>query len=178
MYEVELRSFITKEKYDELLAFFHKQAQFLTEDEQTTYYFDAPVDLRLQQNKAHCKLIIKKGAIHDEVKEEFEVPFAHDDFKRVHELLLALGYKVSVQWLRKRLAFRWEDVLVTLDDTKGYGLILELEKPIGVCKHLSISLGTLSLSLSTFKTHLLTSFLYHKQLPTLQILLLQLISFV
>jgi|SRR3989344_220140 len=154
MYEVELRSFITKEKYDELLAFFHKQAQFLTEDEQTTYYFDAPVDLRLQQNKAHCKLIIKKGAIHDEVKEEFEVPFAHDDFKRVHELLLALGYKVSVQWLRKRLAFRWEDVLVTLDDTKGYGLILELEKQCGtgekdkVLELLAAKLGFLGITLT------------------------------
>src|SRR3989344_4635528 len=105
MYEVELRSFITPEKYNELLSFFQKEAQFLSEEEQTTYYFDAPVDLRLQQNKSFCKLIIKKGSIHDEVKEEIEVPFARDDFKKVHDLLLALGYNVSIQWFRKRFTF-------------------------------------------------------------------------
>ena len=154
MYEVELRSFITKEKYNDLLLFFQKEGQFLTEDEQTTYYFEAPVDLRLQQNKSHCKLIVKKGAIHDEVKEEYEVPFAHDDFKRVHELLLALGYTVSVQWFRKRLSFKWEDVLVTLDETKGYGLILELEKQCGtgekdqVLEMLAAKLGFLGVTLT------------------------------
>src|SRR3989338_7291769 len=155
MYEVELRSFITKEKYDELLLFFNEKGQFLSEDQQTTYYFESPVALRLQQNKAHCKLIVKKGAIHDAVKEEFEVSFAHDDFKPLCELLLALGYKVSVQWLRKRLAFRWEDVLVMLDDTKGYGLVLELEKQCGtgekdqVLELLAAKLGFLGVTLTS-----------------------------
>lgn len=138
MYEVELRSFITKEKYDELFAFFQKQAQFISEDEQTTYYYSAPVDLRLQQNKSHCKLIVKKGCIHDEVKEEFEVPFARDDFKRLQELLSALGYKINIQWLRKRFSFKWGDVLATLDDTKGYGLVLELEKQCGLAEKDSV----------------------------------------
>ena len=154
MYEVELRSFITKERYDELFSFFHQQAQFLSEDEQTTYYFDAQIDLRLQQNKSSCKLIVKKGCIHDEVKEEFEVPFARDDFKKVQDLLLPLGYRISVHWFRKRLTFKWEDVLVTLDDTKGYGLVLELEKQCGlnekdeVLELLAAKLGFLGVTLT------------------------------
>ena len=126
----------------------------MSEEEQTTYYFDAPVDLRLQQNKSFCKLIIKKGSIHDEVKEKIEVPFARDDFKKVHDLLLALGYNVSIQWFRKRFTFKWGDVLATLDDTKGYGLILELEKQCGlaeknpVLEMLAAKLGLLGVTLT------------------------------
>ena len=131
MYEVELRSFLTKEKYEELLLFFHKHAQFINEDEQTTYYFNAPVDLRLQQNTHHARLIVKKGSMHDDAREEIEIPFARDDFSRMHDILNLSGFSLQVKWLRKRFLFRWEEIVVTLDDTKGYGFILELEKQCG-----------------------------------------------
>ncbi len=132
MFEVEVRSFVTQEKYHELLLFFKANAKFLGEDDQVTCYYDAPVDLRLQQNKSGTKLIVKKGKIHDEIKEEIEVPLGKEEFFRVHELLEVLGHKLKIKWLRKRLIFKWEDVSVCLDDTKGYGQILELEKTCGI----------------------------------------------
>lgn len=132
MFEVEVRSFIAKEKYDALLIFFKANAKFIGEDDQITCYYDAPEDLRLQQNKSGTKLIVKKGKIHDEIKEELEVPLEKEEFFRVHELLEALGHKLKIKWLRKRLMFKWEDISVCLDDTKGYGQILELEKTCGI----------------------------------------------
>jgi uncharacterized protein YjbK len=37
--EVEIRSFITNNKYNELLDFFKKESEFISEDEQETHYF-------------------------------------------------------------------------------------------------------------------------------------------
>jgi uncharacterized protein YjbK len=45
--EVEIRSFITEEQYDNLLNFFKKNAKFVKEDEQETYYFESEQDLRI-----------------------------------------------------------------------------------------------------------------------------------
>ena len=42
--EVEARSFITKEKYEEFLDFFNKNAKFVKEDYQETFYFDSEQD--------------------------------------------------------------------------------------------------------------------------------------
>ena len=39
-----------------------------------------------------------------------------------------MGYNISIKWLRKRHTFSWDKITVTLDYTKGYGYIIELEK--------------------------------------------------
>ena len=132
MFEVEVRSFVTNEKYRELLSFFRANAKFLSEDDQITCYYEATIDLRLQQNNSGAKLIIKKGHIHDEIKEEIEVPLPKEEFPRVHDILEASGHQLQIKWIRKRFIFKWDDVTVCLDDTKGYGQILELEKICGI----------------------------------------------
>ena len=48
--ETEIRSFITKEKFEELLDFFKKNASLVKEDYQETFYFDCDEDLRIQRN--------------------------------------------------------------------------------------------------------------------------------
>ncbi|GEM_PF-2211807 len=70
--EVEIRSFISKDQYQELITFFHKNGQFKGEDNQETYYFDAEQDLRIQRNHTHSKIWMKKGKLHDEHREEIE----------------------------------------------------------------------------------------------------------
>lgn len=126
--ECEVRSFLTDEQYQTLRDFFSREATFLGEDEQVTYYFDAEQDLRIQQNTQYAKIWLKKGALHDESREEIEVHVPREQFETLHQLFLALGYNVSIQWFRKRLSFQWNDIEVALDDTKGYGRILEIEK--------------------------------------------------
>ena len=39
-----------------------------------------------------------------------------------------LGHKIEIKWLRQRNQFKWDEIKVCLDYTKGYGYIIELEK--------------------------------------------------
>lgn len=128
MIEVEIRSFITREKYLELIELLKKEGEFLGEDYQETYYFDAKEDLRIQRNNFFSKIWMKKGKIHDSQREEIEIKFARDDFEKLEKIFLAVGFSVSVKWFRTRHAFKWQDIDVAVDFTKGYGYIIELEK--------------------------------------------------
>ena len=126
--EVEIRSFISPEKYQELLSFFQEGGKFVDEDYQETYYFDAEQDLRIQRNNTHSKVWLKKGKLHDEHREEIEIKFDKNNFEMLEKLFLTLGYNTQIKWFRKRHTFEWEGITVMLDHTKGYGYIIELEK--------------------------------------------------
>ncbi len=121
--EVEIRSFISPKKYQELLSFFRQEGKFVSEDGQETYYFDSQQDLRIQRNKAHSKIWLKKGKLHDEQREELEIKFKREDFEMLEKIFLTLGYNTSIKWLRKRHTFEWQGITVMLDYTKGYDYI-------------------------------------------------------
>ncbi|MBI4145946.1 CYTH domain-containing protein [Candidatus Woesearchaeota archaeon] len=127
MLEVELRSFITHEQYSSLISFFKKSAEPKGEDTQITFYFDGPQDLRIQKNNTHSKVWLKKGELHDEAREEIEIKCAREDFELLEQLFLSLGYNIQIKWYRARNTFLWNGITVTVDHTKGYGHILELE---------------------------------------------------
>ncbi|MDD5650361.1 MAG: hypothetical protein PHF86_08100 [Candidatus Nanoarchaeia archaeon] len=126
--EVEIRSFISKEKYEELLKFFHKEGKFVSEDYQETYYFDCEEDLRIQKNNFYSKIWLKKGKIHEDQREEIEIKFDKNEFEKLEKLFLTLGYNTQIKWFRTRHTFKWENIDVMIDYTKGYGYIIELEK--------------------------------------------------
>lgn len=126
--ETEVRSFISKDKYEELLDFFKKNANLIKEDFQETFYFDCDEDLRIQKNNFGSKIWMKKGKIHDDHREEIEIKFPKENFQKLEELFLALGYNVDIKWFRKRFQFDWNKIKVCLDYTKGYGYIIELEQ--------------------------------------------------
>ncbi|MBI2582613.1 hypothetical protein HYV87_05820 [Candidatus Woesearchaeota archaeon] len=126
--EVEIRSFISAERYQELLSFFRQEGKFLHEDYQETYYFDTEQDLRIQRNNTYSKIWLKKGKLHDEHREEIEIKFDKDKFEILEKLFITLGYNTNIKWFRKRYTFDWQGLKVMLDYTKGYGYIIELEK--------------------------------------------------
>lgn len=126
--EVEIRSFLEKEKYKSLLDFFSNNGTNHIRDIQETWYFDGPQDLRIQKNNYHAKIWLKKGKMHDESREEIELKHNKNDFKEAAKLFETLGYKVKIKWFRERDEFEWEGIKVSLDYTKGYGYIIELEK--------------------------------------------------
>jgi len=128
MIEVEIRSFISKKQYEHLISHFKQHAKFLGEDHQETIYYDAPVDVRIQKNDTYAKVWLKKGKIHEDAREEIEIKVGKEDFDKLHQLFSSLGYAVAIKWLRTRNTFLWNDVTVTIDDTAGYGCIIELEK--------------------------------------------------
>lgn len=126
--ECEIRSFITEGQYKSLMERFKKEADFLGEDYQVTYYFDSEQDLRIQKNSNFSKVWLKKGKIHDEHREEIEIKCRREDFEKLEQLFSALDYRIAIKWFRNRHSFKWSDIDVTLDYTKGYGYIIELEK--------------------------------------------------
>jgi predicted adenylyl cyclase CyaB len=129
--EVEVRSFITKDKYDELISFFKENGEYQGEDYQETFYFDCEQDLRIQKSKEYSKVWMKKGKLHDDHREEIEIKFDKDYFETLEKLFLGLGYNVEIKWFRTRHTFLWQGVSVMVDYSKGYGYILELEKMSG-----------------------------------------------
>lgn len=126
--EVEVRSFVSQEKYFELLDFFKANAQLIKEDNQETWYFDCEQDLRIQKNSQGSKVWLKKGKLHDDHREEIEIKCPKEAFDKLHDLFTALGYDIQIKWFRKRFQFDWQGIKVCLDHTRGYGHIIELEQ--------------------------------------------------
>ncbi|MFA7298339.1 MAG: hypothetical protein WC010_01715 [Candidatus Absconditabacterales bacterium] len=125
--EVELRSFVDEEKYRQLINFFDQKAKFLKEDNQITHYFTGGHDLRIQKNNFFSKIWMKKGALHDDHREEIEIKFDKEDFDKLQQLFINLGYEIEITWIRKCLQFDRDGIEVSLDYTKGYGYVIELE---------------------------------------------------
>jgi len=94
MIEVEIRSFISEEKFNELLAFFGKNGKKVSEDTQETHYFDSKEDLRIQKNNFYSKIWMKKGKLHDDQREEIELKVGKDDFEKLGTIFEAAGLKV------------------------------------------------------------------------------------
>lgn len=126
--ETEIRSFITQEKFEELKEYFNQNAELIKEDYQETFYFDCEEDLRIQKNNFYSKIWMKKGKLHDDSREEIEIKCEKGEFENLEKLFLALGNKIEIKWFRTRFQYKWNDITVCLDHTKGYGYIIELEK--------------------------------------------------
>jgi len=90
--EVEIRAFIDKEKYEELLAFFKENAELIEDDEQETHYFDSKEDVRIQKSTSYSKIWMKKGELHDDAREEIEIKMPKEEFPKLEEIFRSLGW--------------------------------------------------------------------------------------
>ncbi len=126
--EVEIRSFITKEKYDDLVKFFNRNGKLMKEDDQETHYLTARGDLRIQKNNYFSKVWFKTGRMHDEIREEYEIKLPTQQFADLERIFSLMGHKAKVKWYRKRFEYSWKGATVCLDYTRGYGYIMELER--------------------------------------------------
>jgi predicted adenylyl cyclase CyaB len=79
-----------------------------------------------------------------------------------------LGFNINAIWFRKRKIYDWEGIKVFLDDTKGYGKIIELEK-MGkekdkekIYKNLKSKLSALGIKKITPKSEFNKKFEYYK----------------
>ncbi len=128
--EVEVRSFITADEYKRILSELHSSAEFVGEINEETIYFSSQKDLRLRRNDKDAFLILKEGKLHDDHRKEYEIKFSISEFNSLIDLFQSLGYKIQIKWFRKRMTFKKGDMKLLLDDTKGYGKILEIEKMV------------------------------------------------
>lgn len=127
MIEVELRTFLTENKYYELLNYFKNNGCSINTQKQVTYYFSGKQDFRLMLTKNFCQLWLKKGELHDEAREELVVKIDNQYRQSLISMLKALEFDIKIKWFRIRNSFVWNNFDVTLDYTHGYGYILEFE---------------------------------------------------
>jgi adenylate cyclase class 2 len=125
--EVEIRTFISTSQYAKLAKKLKKIAKFKGEINEETIYCGSE-RLRIRRDNRASYLILKSGKIHQDFREEIEIKFKKEDFEKMKEILERIGFPVIAIWKRKRLVFLWEGIKVFLDETKGYGKIIELEK--------------------------------------------------
>ncbi len=127
MIEVELRTFLTKEKYHQLTSFFEEVGCNINKSRQITYYFSGDKDFRLMLTNENLMLWLKTGEIHDEAREEMTVKIDNNYKQNLLKMIHLLGYTEEIKWYRFRREFDYEAIHVTIDFTHGYGYILEAE---------------------------------------------------
>lgn len=128
--EVEARSFITDEQFENIKDILDNNFEFVKDLKEITVYFSGEKDLRMRKNQTEALVILKEGKIHDDFRKEFEIKIAKEDFDSMIEFFRSLGYEIEIEWQRNRLEYadKNKNMKILLDDTKGYGKILELEK--------------------------------------------------
>ena len=128
MIEVEKRSFITKEKYEDIIVKLKKDNVDMEETNQITYYLKGDTDFRIMFPNDFTKMWLKKGNLHDDAREEMEVKVDNQYKEDLIKMLSALNYEVEIKWFRKRIEATYNSYYLTLDYSIGYGYIIEIEK--------------------------------------------------
>jgi adenylate cyclase class IV len=125
--EVEVRAFTTKEQYDELLVKLAGSFELVEHTRQITKYLDTLVDTRIQVSTHGGRVWQKLGQMHDAAREELEVLMSKQDARRMLQIFENIGMKVKVTWFRERRSFLDGPYRISVDETIGYGRIIEVE---------------------------------------------------
>lgn len=133
MKEIEYK-FILKPKDKNRLEKFLKQnkAKLVSQGTQDNWYYIAPGknDLRIRRTEKVAYLILKKGWMHDDERDEIEIKVDRKYFLRLDEILRALGYKYDTKWYRQRKKYRYKNFNITIDFNAGYGWVTEIEREV------------------------------------------------
>ena len=126
--EVEIQTIVAGKDWPRLKKFFDKNARFLGEHKDRTAYFEKNGRIRIRVEPARAYFVFKSGKMHDRARKEIEITFSKKDARLAEEFLNSLGFPVVIRWERTRRKYLWEGITVTLDDTRGYGKLFELER--------------------------------------------------
>ena len=127
MTEVELRCFLDEEAYNRLKRSLVSRGVLEEDTRQITHYLGHPVDTRVQMSRDSGRVWQKLGRMHDTARQEIDAPMSRTAAERMYEIFMNLGFQTKVSWYRHRLVFRSDGLSVALDNTVGYGRILEVE---------------------------------------------------
>jgi len=165
--EIEVRSFISPVQYKSLERKLNRVAKSLKEIKEETVYLERE-SLRIRRDNSYSYLIFKSGKIHDNFRSEIRIRFERTDFDKLRDLFEKLGFNIDVIWFRERKVYDLKDIKVFLDKTKGYGMIVELEKfgteqnKEKIYNDLKVKLLTLGIKKITPKKEFDKKFKYYK----------------
>ncbi len=137
LYEVEVRNILKPQGYRKLDNYLKKHARLIDQKQEETICFRVKGgDLLLRRNNDEVKLTYKDKDVTHDIRAEMEVLMELNDFDAIQEMLLALKFAIKMKWYKKRKIYRWQGVIVALDNVKGQGLSMEMEKLVDgrLCK--------------------------------------------
>lgn len=133
MKEIEYK-FVLKPKDKNKLEKFLKvnKAKLVSQGTQDNWYYVAPGknDLRIRRTDNEALIVLKKGWMHDDDREEIEVKVDRKDFLQLDKIFKALGYKYDTKWYRKRKEYKYKNFSITIDYNAGYGWVTEIERTV------------------------------------------------
>jgi predicted adenylyl cyclase CyaB len=127
MIEVEYRAFLDDNTYLKLEKDLNMYFNFIGLEKQITYYLNHEIDTRIQLSNNSARIWQKLGKLHDISRYEIDIPLQREDGAKMLQLFEHLGYSVKVAWFRERKSFKTKNISIELDNTIGYGRILEVE---------------------------------------------------
>ncbi|OIO46593.1 MAG: hypothetical protein AUJ28_02315 [Parcubacteria group bacterium CG1_02_37_51] len=129
LYEVEVRNILKPQGYRKLDNYLKKHARLIEQKQEETICFRVKKgDLLLRRNEGEVKLTYKdRDVIHD-IRAEMEVLMGLNDFDATQEMLQALKFTIKMKWYKRRKIYRWQGVIIALDNVRGQGLSMEMEK--------------------------------------------------
>lgn len=130
--EVEFRSLLKKEKYNNLKKFLDKKAKDLGKDNKNVYFFLLPnkiVKVTKNVSKKTAKIVIKLNRLGQGSCdfEEIEIPINLSDFNKTVKLFKELPFNQIQNSYQKRHNYFYDGVELALKYTKSWGYHLELE---------------------------------------------------
>jgi len=129
LYEVEVSSLLKPAGFKQLHKYLKKNAKLLKEEKSETVVFNTNNgDLRIVSNDEEVKLVCKVGDVFNEVRPEMEVMAGAKDAVELEEIFTALKFKIACRYRKRRSHWRWQGTTISLDNVKGLGLIIEMEK--------------------------------------------------
>lgn len=125
MKEVEKRTFISKEKYEELARFFKEKADHYNSKKQIITQYRTDTDFRIVEEKNG--IFFRLYANHLD-REKLIITLDKKERDSIMKMFRALGMTIDVKWYRRRIEFSYQDYQVTLDKTFRYGFVISVSK--------------------------------------------------
>ncbi len=129
--EVELRSRFTKEKYDELLSFFEKNAKHLGDDDKEIWFYvleDKLLKVTRNISKGNSKITLKLNKIgFGSSFEEIEFYIDEKDTEKAVKMFNALGHDDLHEPQVLRKYFEYKGIEFALKYSQSWGYHMEFE---------------------------------------------------
>jgi adenylate cyclase class IV len=129
--EIEIKSLLTKEKYEELQQNLPLKFKKINEDTITTTRFK-PKDIRIRYSEKIAEMVIKDGDPTTISRKETTINLkSKEDCHKMIEILRELGYKQDPEWTKKKEEFLLkknnQEYTLSLQNILNFAYILEAE---------------------------------------------------
>lgn len=126
---VEKRTFINKDKYEQLMTLFKEKNIPMNKVNQVIYKYKSDLDFRLIYDSE--KAILRLRGVPGEDGEKI-VHIALQEVPVFTQMLRYLGMYEEMKWYRVRTTIPFQKYLITMDETYQYGYVASIAKEVPI----------------------------------------------